>query len=71
MSKLNKNYLSFTFLLMLICWGICVLLHCIVNSLLGIYIINDNIWGNITATAILIFCSYAFVKMKGRIKLFN
>lgn len=48
---------------------LCVLLHCIVNSLSGIYIINDNIWGNITASAILIFSSCAFVKWFPGIKL--
>ncbi|MEZ3453679.1 MAG: hypothetical protein K1W17_04845, partial [Oscillospiraceae bacterium] len=38
MSKLNKNYLIFTFLIMLICWGICVLC-----SFSGISL-NDKIW---------------------------
>ncbi len=47
---------------------LCVLFHCIVNSLMGIYIINDNIWGNIAAAAILIICSCALIKIKGRIK---
>lgn len=50
---------------------LCVLFHCIVNSLLGIYNINDNIWGNITATAILILCSYALVKINSKVKIFN
>ena len=96
MSKLTKNYLSFTFLIMLICWGICLICslggitlnankwlyvpylsggwsptiasylslksNCIVNSLSGIYIVHDNIWGNLTAAIILILCSCAFVK---------
>lgn len=50
---------------------LCVLFHCIVNSLSGIYVINDNIWGNITAAAILILCSCVLVKMNGRIKIFR
>lgn len=50
---------------------LCVLFHCIVNSLSGIYIIRDNIWGNITATAILILCSYALVKINSKVKIFN
>ncbi len=36
MSKLSKNYLSLTFLIMLVCWGICLL--CSFNGIL----INDN-----------------------------
>lgn len=50
---------------------LCVLFHCIVNSLSGIYIINDNIWGNITTTIIMILCSYALVKINGKIKIFK
>lgn len=50
---------------------LCVLFHCIVNSLSGIYIIRDNIWGNITETVILILCSCALVKINDRTKLFN
>ena len=38
MSKLNKNYLGFTFLIMLIGWGICLL-----YSFNGISL-NDNKW---------------------------
>lgn len=50
---------------------LCVLFHCIENSLLGIYVINDNIWGNITATIILILCSCTLVKLNGKIKIFK
>lgn len=50
---------------------LCVLFHCIENSLSGIYIINNNIGGNITATIILIVCSYALVKINNRTKIFN
>lgn len=47
---------------------LCVLFHCIVNALLGIYIINNHIWGNIAAAAILILCSYVIVIINGRKK---
>lgn len=52
---------------------LCILFHCIVNSLLGIYVINDNdnIRGNITAAIIVILCSYALVKINDKIKIFN
>lgn len=50
---------------------LCVLFHCTVNSLMGIYVINNNIWGNIAATIILILCSYALVRINGKIKIFK
>lgn len=50
---------------------LCVLFHCIINSLSGIYLVNDNIWGNITAAVILIACSYALVNMNDRIRIFS
>lgn len=50
---------------------LCVLFHCIINSLSGIYITNDNIWGNITASVILILFSYALVKVNDKAKIFN
>ena len=50
---------------------LCVLFHCIVNSFSGIFIIHDNIWGNIAATMILILCSYALVAVNGRLKVFK
>ncbi len=50
---------------------LCVLFHCIVNSLLGIYVINDNMWGNIVAATILIFSSCALVRIQGKIKVFH
>lgn len=42
---------------------LCVLFHCITNSLYGIYIINDNIWGNIVTTIILVFSSLVCKKI--------
>lgn len=50
---------------------LCVLFHCIENSLSGIYVIKDNLWGNITAAIILILCSYTLVKTNDKIKIFN
>lgn len=50
---------------------LCVLFHCITNSLSGIYMINDNIWGNIATTILLIFCSYVFVKINDQKKVFH
>ena len=47
---------------------LCVLFHCLTNSLSGIYIIKDNIWGNIAATILLILCSYIYVKINGKKK---
>lgn len=50
---------------------LCVLFHCIQNSLSGIYIINDNMWSNITATIIMILCSYILVKINDKTGVFN
>lgn len=43
---------------------LCVFFHCIVNSLSGIYLIHDNIWGNVAATALLILCSFVSLKIE-------
>lgn len=48
---------------------LCVLFHSIVNSLWGIYVIHDTLWGSITATVILVLCSYTLVKINGKIKI--
>lgn len=50
---------------------LCVLFHCIANSLSGIYIINNNIIGNIVTTAILIVFSLALVIVNNKEKVFN
>ncbi len=50
---------------------LCILFHCIINSLLGIYHINENVWGNIAATIILILCSYTLVNVNGKKKIFD
>ena len=41
---------------------LCVLFHSIANSLIGIYSVNENIWGNIVAAVVLIVFSHIFVK---------
>lgn len=50
---------------------LCVLFHCIVNSLSGIYIVNGNIWGNVAAAIILILFSYAITKINSIKKIFS
>ncbi len=50
---------------------LCVLFHCIVNSLSGIYLINDNILGNIVTTIILIFSSLVLLKVNDKKKIFS
>ncbi len=50
---------------------LCVLSHCIVNSLSVIFIINDNILGNIVTTIILIFSSLILVKVNNKKKIFS
>ncbi len=50
---------------------LCVLFHCIANSLSGIYIINNNIIGNIVTTVILIFTSLVLVKINNKKKIFS
>lgn len=50
---------------------LCILFHCIINSLSGIYVINDNIWGNIAEAVFLILCSYVLVKINDKKKVFN
>lgn len=50
---------------------LCVLFHCIENSLCGIYVINENIWGNIAATILLILCSYVLIKINDKKKIFQ
>lgn len=50
---------------------LCVLFHCIENSLSGIYVINENIWGNIAASILLILCSYVLLKFNDKKKIFK
>ncbi len=50
---------------------LCVLNHCILNSLSGIYVVNDNITGNIVATVVLVAVSFVFVKINKCKKIFH
>ncbi len=50
---------------------LCVLFHCIVNSLSGIYIIENNIIGSVVATIILIFSSLVIIKINNKKKIFS
>lgn len=47
---------------------LCVLFHCLANTLSGIYVINENIWGNIVSTSLLILCAYIFMAINGKVK---
>ena len=50
---------------------LCVLFHCIVNSLSGIYIINENIIGSLVTSIILVIMSLVLVKINNKKKIFN
>lgn len=50
---------------------LCVLFHCIANSLSGIFVIKENIGGNVTAAAILILCSYVLIKVNEKTAIFS
>lgn len=50
---------------------LCILFHCIINSLQGIYIIGENIVGNIVATIVLITISYILLGIQSRKKVFS
>lgn len=52
---------------------LCVLCHCIVNSLWdSIFILNNNnIWGSIVAAIILIFSSFLLLKVNDKKKIFH
>lgn len=50
---------------------LCVLFHCIINSLSGIYIVNNNILGNIVSALIVIVCSLVLIRLGEKKKIFN
>ena len=50
---------------------LCVLFHCIVNSLSGIYIINENTIGSLVTSIILVIMSLVLVKINNKKKIFN
>lgn len=82
-SQYGQNYLAFAINILGLSFALasikkntnsvwlCVLFHCIVNSLSGIYMVNDNIVGNIVATMVLTFVSLIFNKINNDKKIFN
>lgn len=50
---------------------LCVLFHCLVNSLHGIYVVNDNVMGAVVTTIVLIIVSFIFNKINNNKKIFN
>jgi membrane protease YdiL (CAAX protease family) len=48
---------------------LCVLFHCIVNALSGVYIVNNNIWGNVASAAVLIVVSIVLVTVNDKKKI--
>lgn len=54
---------------------LCVLFHSLVNSLLGIYEVKGGFYGigagSITTAIILILCSYAFIEINNKKKIFH
>lgn len=82
-SQYGQNYFAFGFNVLGLSFALasirkntdsvwlCVLFHCIVNSLSGIYIINDNILGNIITSIILILSSLILVGTNNKKKIFS
>ncbi len=50
---------------------LCVLFHCLVNSLTKIYVVNDNLMGNLVTTIVLIVVSFIFTKINNNKKIFS
>jgi len=50
---------------------LCILFHCIINSLHGVYIVGENILGNGTAALVLILFSYFFVWIQKKSQIFE
>lgn len=50
---------------------LCVLFHCLVNSLAGIYVVSDNVMGAVVTTIVLIVVSFIFNKVNNNKKIFN
>jgi hypothetical protein len=48
---------------------LCVLFHCIVNALSGVYIVNNNIWGNVASAAVLMVVSIVLVTVNDKKKI--
>lgn len=50
---------------------LCILFHCIINSLHGVYIVGERILGNVAAAAVLISLSYIFVWIQKKKQIFS
>lgn len=50
---------------------LCVLMHCLINSLHGVYIIHENRLGNAAAAAVLILMSWLLLQFPDRKRLFG
>jgi membrane protease YdiL (CAAX protease family) len=48
---------------------LCVLFHCMINSLSGIYIVNNNIWGNVVSAVVLIVASFVLIAANDKKKI--
>ena len=50
---------------------LCILFHCIINSLHGIYMLNSNIVGNLAAATVLILLSYLCLWVQNKKQVFH
>lgn len=50
---------------------LCVLFHCVINSLSGIYIVNENIWGNLATAVVLVSASYVINIINSKKQIFS
>ena len=50
---------------------LCILFHCIINSLHGVYLVEESITGSIVASALLILFSYLFVWIQKKKQIFS
>jgi membrane protease YdiL (CAAX protease family) len=82
-SQYGQNYLAFAINILGLSFALasikkntnsvwlCVLFHCLVNSLHGIYVVNDNVMGAVVTTIVLIVVSFIFNKVNNNKKIFN
>lgn len=50
---------------------LCVLFHCIINALSGIYIVGENILGNVVSALVLVCLSAAMLGVEGKWKFYT
>lgn len=50
---------------------LCVLFHCLINSLQGVYIVGENIAGNVAGSIALILVSYGLIHIQKRKQVFQ